>query len=141
MQLAPQQLSDVLAALRAAGESAGHEKRRFTRMEVQTTITVGTVVNQYVSRRYSALTRDISGGGVGLLQYLHLERNQQLIVCLPCAKAELFIVSNAAFCRPLAEGLFGIGVTFERLADKPMIEQFRQVQQHERDRIRDSILS
>ena len=141
MQLSSQRLSDVLSALRTAGESAGYEKRRFTRMEVQATITIGTVTDKYISRRYSALTRDISGGGVGVLQYLHLERSQQLIVCLQCAKEELFIVSNIAFCRPLAEGLFGVGVTFERLADAPMIEQFRQVQQHDRDRIRDSIFS
>jgi len=141
MQLSAQQLSGVLLALRAAAEPYGQEGRRFTRLDVQTAVSVATLADNRVVRPFSALTRDISAQGIGLLQCMSLEYRQQVLLCLPCHKEMLYLLARIAFCRPLAEELFGVGAIFEAPAPHDLIEQFAQAQKEQLKRIRASILS
>jgi hypothetical protein len=110
-------------------------------MDVQTTIKLATVdADGKVLRSYTALTRDISACGVGLFQYAPAETGSFFLIGLPYRKAELVLRSSVRFCRPLADGLFGVGAQFEALADKATIEQLQLARQGTLERIKSSIL-
>ena len=119
MKLPPQHLAEVVNALQAAAESGkGAEKRRAARMEVQGNVVVAPLAKDgTVGKSYTAITRDISFVGVGLLQSRPLEKGQQVVVRLPRGhKPALFMLCSVMHVRPLADGLFIIGVEFLNIA-------------------------
>jgi hypothetical protein len=139
-QLVPQQFGEILASLRAAGSSASSEKRKFTRMEVHAHIEVARLYDCKVARLYTALTKDLSSGGMGLMQYAPLNSGEQFIVRLPLAKSTLDLVAVATFSKPLAEGIFGIGAEFVGPCGKELIAELARAADVEINRIKDSIL-
>jgi hypothetical protein len=142
MQLTAQQLSDVVTSLRQSGPGASAmEQRRFNRMEVQAKVAVASIGEGNAPRCYTALTRDISFGGLGLMQSLVAEQGGRLLVRLPRGeKAALMMVCATTHCRVLADGLYGVGVEFLLEADVESSQQLANAMEHERQRIKEAML-
>lgn len=140
-QLSAHQFSEVVAALRAvASSSGGNEKRRFTRMEVAARIAVVRLTEGKITRLYTALTKDVSAGGIGLMQCAPMEMGEEFIVRLPCGKQQLDVVTKATFSRSLAEGIFGTGGEFQRMASKELLAEVSRAADAELERIKQSVL-
>jgi hypothetical protein len=125
-RIPPQQYAGVVAALRKAAEASGSDKRQFTRMEVQAPVRLG-VVNNGKLIAFTALSRDVSMGGVGLCQTLRMPLNETFLIALPTGKDEIILVCRTTYCRRLADGLYCVGAEFESEADKFNADQFRKL--------------
>ena len=143
MQITAQQLSDVLMSLRGAAAPAGTlEQRRFTRMEAQAKIAVAAIADGKTASCYTALTRDISFCGIGLIQSVPPKSGNKLLVRLPRhEKSPLMIVCDIAHCANLADGLYEVGAQFVLEADPNAAQQLAESIEHERQRIQHSILA
>jgi len=95
-----------------------------------------------VGRKYSVLTRDISQAGIGLLQSIALQQGQEFVLSLPRqhGKPHLFFVTVVMHCRPLADGLYGLGCEFVRQAPEEMAQKLMREETSEYARIRNSVL-
>ena len=117
VKLPPQQLAEVVNALQASAAAANNaEKRRAARMEVQGNVLVVPLGKDgAVGKSFTAITRDISFVGVGLMQSKALEQGQQIIVRLPRGtRAALIMLCVVMYTRPLADGLYVVGAEFIR---------------------------
>ena len=124
LKLTSQQFALVLESLQESARSSGHEKRQFTRIEVQTRLTLATLQDKKPVRVFTSLSRDISCTGVGLMQHEKFAPEEMFLACLPSGKGLLYMVCKAMFCRPLAEGIFTIGGQFESVASNELVDQF-----------------
>ena len=141
MQLPLRDFADVITALKGPGENSGaSEKRRAARMTVTAKINVFLLANGGIGKSFSALTRDISLTGMGLLQAIALSPKQSVIVALPRASGPLFVVSTALHCRPLADGLLAVGLEFTELASKETVQMLLSDGSREHARIQESVL-
>jgi hypothetical protein len=119
LKLTPQHLAEVVNALQSCADlGKGSEKRRAARMEVQGNVVVAPLSKEgTVGKSFTAITRDISFVGVGLLQSRPLETGQKVLVRLPRGtKPALFMVCVVMHVRPLADGLYVIGIEFVSVA-------------------------
>ena len=119
MKLPPQHLAEVVNALQSAAAAAHNaEKRRAARMEVQGNVLVVPLGKDgTLGKSFTAVTRDISFVGVGLMQSKVLEQGQQIVVRLPRGtRPALIILCVVMYVRPLADGLYVIGAEFIRSA-------------------------
>ena len=116
MALALNDFSEVLEQLKgpgAGGGGNGAEKRRSVRTEVQARVVVAPVIHGRVGTAFTDLTSDISATGMGLVQSIPMAREQHLLVRLPRkSRKPLYILCWVMHCRPLAHGLFALGVEF-----------------------------
>jgi hypothetical protein len=120
VKLTPQHLAEVVNAMNAGtATQAGAEKRRAARIDVQSSVVVAPVnADGSLAKPFSALTRNISFVGVGLLQSKPMTLGQQVIVRLPRGtKPAIFMRCAVMHVRPLADGLFVVGVEFVGEAD------------------------
>jgi c-di-GMP-binding flagellar brake protein YcgR len=122
MKLTPQHLAEVVSAMTAAPAStAGLEKRRAARMDVQGTVVIAPLnVDGSMGKPFTAVTRNISFVGVGLLQSKPLIEGQQVIIRLPRAgstKQPMLVRCTVMHVRPLAEGLYVVGLEFIEVSD------------------------
>ncbi len=119
LKLTPQHLAEVANALQSSpANGKGSEKRRAARMEVQGNVVIAPLAKDgAVGKSFTAITRDISFVGVGLLQSRALEQGQNIVVRLPRgAKPALFMLCVVMHVRPLADGLYVIGAEFLNVA-------------------------
>lgn len=116
MQLNTQNLAEVVEWGRAhEGEGPGAEKRRYSRIGIVMRV---EVFNHATGTMYSALTRNISVQGLGLIQSVAITRGQQLTVRLPREKqAPLMIQCSVMHSRELADGLWEVGMVFVSIVD------------------------
>jgi hypothetical protein len=123
MQLADQDLADVVGALRMekAG-SAAKEKRRAVRVMVNARLNVGLMSGDAIEKQFSVLTRDVSVVGIGLFQSLASKPGQELLLALPrnSGKPPLIYVIRVMHCREVADGIYGVGCEFTREAPPAM---------------------
>ena len=147
MQLLAQELADVLTALRAAQEAAGHERRRSTRLDVQAQVRVIPFEDGLLGKPFTCMTRDVSFKGLGLLQSRQAARGSQFVITLPRrGGAWMSMLCTVMYCRELADGIYNVGASFSRtfdfqavpLASPPSPSQRECA--NELDRIRQSIL-
>lgn len=145
MELTPQQLSEVVASLRSETQKAGgpeNNKRRFSRMELNAKVEVAAASPEILPKRFSALARDISYGGVGLTQAVPVARGQELVIRLPCGNGGILLVRSAIMhCRVLAYSLFSVGTQFMGEVGLEFLEQLALASEEELKRIRESILA
>jgi hypothetical protein len=112
MQLSAQDYAEVLATLQAF-DADRSDKRRFARMQVRGRIVVTPVTGGQVGTSYTALTRDMSFQGAGIMQTLPMQLGQTLLLYLPRRnRSVLCILSKAVHVRPLADGLIAVGCEF-----------------------------
>jgi hypothetical protein len=136
-------LAEIISYLRSARKSAGMEKRRTARMEIQHKVHV-TPLNPAggLGESFSVITRDISLEGIGLFTARPLRGGQQFIVRLPRSEKETaFILCTSMFCGVLADGLFTIGAKFSRVMDPEEADQLQYASSSEQQRIAQSVVS
>lgn len=133
MHLSAQHFAEVVEALRRGGSAgSGHERRQITRIEAQTQLQIARYANGASAEEITVLTRDVSIGGIGLLQSSPMKSGEQIVVRLPrIDRQPLFVLSKITHCRQMADGIYGIGVQFNRLlnpdpAQQKAIDQIRQ---------------
>ena len=118
MQISTQDYAEIIATLQAA-ESDGHDKRRFPRMAVRGRIVITPLADGKAGTSYTALTRDLSFLGVGIMQTIPATAGQSIIVYLPRRnKPVLCILCEVRHARPLAEGLLAVGCEFRALVEQ-----------------------
>jgi hypothetical protein len=149
MQLPAQDLGDILATLREAQDTKGHEQRTSSRMDVQAQVRVVPFKDGALATSFTCMTRDLSFKGIGLLQSRQAARGSQFVITLPKPGGESkSFVCTVMYCRALADGIYNVGATFHRTYDFPAAPaaEFRnggspaQPSASEMDRIRQSIL-
>lgn len=149
MKLTSQHLAEVMDAMRSSVQTVlGMEKRRAARMDVNTAVVIIPVDGATAGRKFTALTRDVSAVGIGLLQATCCALNEQLLVHLPrTRKPPLVMLCNVMHVRMLADGLYLIGAEFISEGVPPAKPLPRvqadapPAQESEMQRIRSSILS
>jgi hypothetical protein len=145
MKLTVQDFAEIVAALRGEhADLSAQEKRRAVRMTVTSKLVVGVLKDaDHISRTFSVLTRDISLAGAGLLQSVALQQGQEFVIGLPrkSPKPPLFFVTKAMHCRPLADGVYGIGCEFVRQAPPALAQKLMSDESSLGDRIRSSVLA
>jgi hypothetical protein len=96
-----------------------------------------------ITRKFSVLTRDISLAGIGLLQSVALQQQQQFVISLPrqASRPPLFFITEVQHCRPLADGLYGLGCEFVNQAPSVLAEKLLLDENNEYERIRKSVLN
>jgi hypothetical protein len=111
MQIAAQHLGEVVEAIKALeGGGPASEKRRFSRFNVVTQV---QVLTPSTGRAYTALTRDLSMEGLGLMQSVAMARGEQITISLPRGKAGTLLAQcTVMHARELADGIWGIGALF-----------------------------
>jgi hypothetical protein len=127
MQLVAQDYAEVLAALKAAADTTGHERRGTARMEVMAQVKVFPYKDGQLGPPFTCLTRDLSFRGVGLFQAKAPPRGSQFVVILPRREdaATLSLLCTVMYCRTMADGLFNVGAAFVKPFDvnaKPAAE-------------------
>jgi hypothetical protein len=110
MQIAAQHLAEVVEAVKRLEAGAPSEKRRFARFTVVTQIQIFT---PSTGRTYTALTRDLSMEGMGLMQSVVMARGEQITISLPRGKAGTLLAQcTVMHANELADGIWGIGALF-----------------------------
>jgi hypothetical protein len=119
MQLVAQDFGEILAALKAAQDAKGHERRALARMDVQAQVKVYPHKDGRLAPAYTCLTRDLSFRGIGLFQARPSPRGSQFVVLLPRKQGaeSLSLLCTVMYCRPLADGLYNVGASFNRPFD------------------------
>jgi hypothetical protein len=111
MQLAAQHLAEIVETVKKLeAANNGSDKRRFPRFNVIARV---EVMHTASKRVYTALTRDLSLEGVGLLQSTPLNKGDEFSISLPRGKGQ-FVVARCtvAHAKELADGIWGIGAIF-----------------------------
>jgi hypothetical protein len=111
MQLAAQHLAEIVETVKKLeAASNGSDKRRTARFSVIARVEVMHTASRRV---YTALTRDLSLEGVGLLQSWPMAKGDSFSISLPRGKG-LFVVAQCTVqhAKELAEGIWGIGAIF-----------------------------
>src|SRR3954465_14292508 len=105
MQIAAQHLGEIVEAInKMESGGAASEKRSFARFVVVTKVNVMAPSN---GKTYSALTRDLSMEGLGLMQSIPMARGEQIAVSLPRGKlGSLVAQCTVMHARELAEGIW-----------------------------------
>jgi hypothetical protein len=111
MQLAAQLLAEIVAAIRKEDRSAaGSDKRRFARFAVNSRV---EVLSHATGRAYTALTRDLSLEGVGLISTVTVAKGERLSISLPRERAASLVAQcTVIHAGPLADGIWAVGVLF-----------------------------
>jgi hypothetical protein len=119
LKLTPQHLGEVVNALGITPTGAGSEKRRAARMEIEGSVVVAPFNSDgAVGAPFTAVTRDISFVGVGLLLGKQLWQGQPVVVRLPRGqKPALSVICRVMHVRLLADGLFAVGVEYVRVTE------------------------
>jgi hypothetical protein len=144
MKLTVQDFAEIVAALRGEqGDTSAQEKRRAVRMAVTSKLKVGVLDGERVTQSFSVLSRDISLAGIGLLQSVALPSGQEFVISLPrrAPRPPLFFVTVVTHCRPLADGVYGLGCEFVRQATPAMSEKLIGDENSQCERIRNSVLN
>jgi hypothetical protein len=127
LKLSAQEFAEIVNCLRArAPASSTSEMRRSTRMDVSAKVDIFPL-NERAEEQRSALARDISMEGIGLLTTVSPQVGTKLIVILSRDKAATsLILCNVMFCGSVANGIFKVGCQFD---SHMTAEQFRLAQE------------
>jgi hypothetical protein len=141
MNLTAQSFSEVLTCLQGSGHNAGMEKRRASRLDLQAKVHISIFADGKIVRSLTAMTRDLSFTGVGLMSAIPLQRGDTFIIHLPRQnKPAIYVVTTVMFCRPVADSLFTVGGEFVRELPNSEAETLFKVDQDQQKRIREAML-
>jgi PilZ domain-containing protein len=141
MKLPLREFADVVAALKTASDkNSAAEVRQVARMQVYAKVDLHLLVDGKPARSFSALTRDISLTGVGLLQSVALPPNQELIIAMPRPNGLLYVHAVVKYCRALADGLLTAGIEYTKLADSTLVAALVQQNKDSLARIAASVM-
>jgi hypothetical protein len=142
MRLPLRDYADIVTILKVPGRDLpATEQRGAARIAVEAR------VQMYLPNRdgsayhpYTALTRDISLSGMGLLQSIALPEGSQVTASLPRPSTPLLVCCKVIQCRPLVDGLLIIGLSFEQILTEEQQTQLSRTDADERARVQRSIL-
>jgi hypothetical protein len=120
MVLTSQQFAEIIHFLRnRVVPTRGAEKRRATRIELKSQIVVVPVDHGVSGERMTAMTRDISMEGMGLLSGVAMPSGQQLVAFLPIGDGETqFVLCEVTHCGMIVDGIFTLGCRFVQVLSK-----------------------
>ncbi len=115
MSLTPQHLGEIVNVLSSSAEGTGQEHRRAARKDVKGNVDVTPMgADGAAGQSFTAIIRDISAVGIGLLQNRKMTAGQEIIVRLPRGeKPALFVRCTVMHVRAQADGLFLVGAEFK----------------------------
>ena len=97
---------------------------------------VGVLANGQLRSKFTALSRDLSQGGIGLFLSVPVERGWQLVVEFPRGHNERsLIVCTAMFGRMIANGIFSIGAEFTLEANADLVAAWDAFDNQQQKRI------
>src|SRR5687768_10019650 len=116
MELPPQQLGEIAAALRKqGGGGAGTEKRRATRVLVAAR---AGVLDEGSGREFSAVRIDVALGGMRLMEALKLQKGGRFVVSVTRkGGGALLVHCEVAHAREVADGVWVVGSKFVTLLE------------------------
>ena len=115
VQIPAQYLAEIVGWLRRQDQaaSAAREKRRQPRVTVSARVKVG---DPQTGREFVAVTRDLSVGGLGLIQSVMAVRGALFDVNLPRAReAPLKVRCRVTYASQWADGVWAVGAQFVSL--------------------------
>ncbi len=124
MQLPTRSYGQVIEALRKMAENTGSDKRRLSRMEIQTKVQVGVLINGQLRAKFTGLSRDISQGGIGLF-HLRPRRTgtaDRRRISPPARTSTSWSSAPACSGVVIANGIFGVGAEFTLEANADLIK-------------------
>jgi hypothetical protein len=143
MQLSSHQLSSVVAGLRTLARlGASSEKRVYSRFNIAAPVELFATIefSSMFAGRFTAITRDLSHGGIGLLQSLNMAAGAEFVIRLPLdPKGVLLMLCRVQHSGPAAHGIYVAGCEFVREVDLAFLQQL-VAHHHEARRIRDVLL-
>ncbi len=122
-------------------ENTGSDKRRLSRMEIQTKVQVGVLINGQLRAKFTGLSRDISQGGIGLFISVPVEQGQQIVVELPAGQNKhVLVICTCMFGRVIANGIFGVGAEFTLEANADLIKAWDTFENQQQQRIASAMM-
>src|SRR5688572_30417117 len=119
MDLSAAILQETLGKVKSDKAGGNAARRARPRVGLRCALTIIPYANGVCRRPVKAWTRDISLGGMGILTSVALKAGEQFIVQLPRADAKpMILVCTVRNCNQLADGLYGLGVTFSEVVRK-----------------------
>jgi hypothetical protein len=141
MNLTAQSFAEIVACMKNGFNTAGMEKRRASRIEVQNKVHISIFAEGKIIRSLTVLSRDLSFTGIGLMSAIPLECGDTFIIQLPRQnKPPVYLVTKVMFSRAIADSLFTIGGEFERELPNSEAEALFKVDQDQQKRIREAML-
>lgn len=139
MNLSLRDFTEIVSILRP-GERGASEQRRASRTTVCARLSTHLLEGNRILRSYSLLTRDISLSGIGVFQAMALPAKSELLLELPRAAGSMLIRAMVMHCRPMADNIFAVGITFTETASAELIDALAKSRLAPEERIRNAIL-
>ena len=119
MLLPLREYTQVVSSLKERGAGfAADEARKSPRVAVVTQIDVHVLQAGKVERSFTALTRDLSRGGLGLIQSVDLPKGQEVVVTLPREAGPIRALARVVRSVNLADGIYLVGIEFLAMGEK-----------------------
>jgi hypothetical protein len=111
VQLSPQHLAEIIETIKKRdAQRSGSDKRKFARITVMSRV---DILHPTTGRTYTALTRDLSLEGIGLMQAEPMQSKELMAISLPRRKHGILDAQcEVTHARELADGVWGIGAKF-----------------------------
>jgi hypothetical protein len=143
MKLLLQDYALIVEALRVPATAAGGgaEKRGSPRLVVAAKLKITLLENHKPGRSFTALTRDISVSGLGLIQSVKLEAGTTFLIALPRSgnKPPMHVMCVVMHAQQLAEGVYGIGAEYVKIGAE-YVKAVEPEPVSEMDRLRAAVL-
>ena len=119
MELSAAILQETLTKVKSDKGNGNAARRARPRVGLRCSLTIIPYVNGACRRPLKAWTRDISLGGMGILVSMSMKSGDQFIVQLPKQDCKpMILLCTVKNCAQLADGLYGIGVSFSEVVRK-----------------------
>jgi hypothetical protein len=119
MELSAAILQETLTKVKSDKGNGNAARRARPRVGLRCSLMIIPYSNGACRRPLKAWTRDISLGGMGILTSLSMKSGDQFIVQLPKADSKpLILLCTVKNCVQLADGLYGVGVSFAEVVRK-----------------------
>ena len=111
MKLSPETFRELTNALGSTKEGAPNERRRSTRVDVQTRVPLSLIRKGEHRPAVPIMVRDVSPRGINIVFPQRLDSGQQFTVLLGGSKGFLMLCT-VMHSRPLSDGLHSVGAEF-----------------------------
>ena len=119
MDLSAAILQETLTKVKSDKAGGNAARRARPRVGLRCALMILPYANGACGRPLKAWTRDISLGGMGILTSVSMKSGEQFIVQLPKQDAKpMILLCTVRNCNQLADGLYGVGVTFSEVVRK-----------------------
>ena len=119
MDLSADMLQETLGRVKSDKMVGNAARRVKPRVGMRCSLTIMPYQDGACGRPMKAWTRDISQGGMGILCAASMAKGAQFIISLPRNNMKpMILLCTVRNCNELADGLYGLGVTFAEVVRK-----------------------